>query len=76
MKAIASITGVAILSIALSGCWFYSRPDSSTGCQKTTYGVALSSTSSESCSPAPEAAATPAPEIPPSPPPLPRPGQL
>jgi hypothetical protein len=76
MKAIVSIIGVAILSIALSGCWVYSHPDSTTGCQQTTYGVALSSSTSESCPPAPEAAATPAPQIPPSPPPLPSPGQL
>jgi hypothetical protein len=72
MKAIVSITGVVILSMALTGCWFYSRPDSTTGCQKTTYGVALSSSSSESCPPAPGAAA-PDTNIPEGPPPLPPP---
>jgi len=73
MKAIFSIIVVWLFSTALAGCWFYSRPDSTTGCQKTTYGVALSSTSSENCTPAPEAGATPAVSIPPSPPPLPPP---
>jgi len=76
MKAIISIVGIAIFSTALVGCWFYTRPDTTTGCQKTTYGVALSSTTSENCSPAPEAGATPAPSIPHSPPPLPAPAQL
>jgi len=76
MKAIISMTIVALFSTALAGCWFYSRPDTATGCQQTTYGVALSSTTSENCSPTPEAAATPAPSIPPAPPPLPSPGQL
>jgi hypothetical protein len=76
MKAITSIIVVGLFSIALAGCWFYSRPDTATGCQKTTYGVALSSTSSENCTPAPEAGATPAPSVPPGPPPLPAPAQL
>ena len=40
MKAILSMTIVALFSMALAGCWFYSRPDSTAaGCQKTTYGV-------------------------------------
>ena len=51
MKAIFSMTIVALFSTALAGCWFYSRPDAA-GCQKTTYGVAIATTSSENCPPA------------------------
>jgi hypothetical protein len=50
MKAIISITIVALFSTALAGCWFYSRPDTATGCEKTTYGLAVATTSSENCS--------------------------
>lgn len=78
MKAIISMTIVALFSTALAGCWFYSRPDATAaGCQKTTYGVVTATSTTESCpSPAPDASATPAPNIPPGPPPIPRPGTL
>jgi len=67
MKAILSMTIVALLSTTLAGCWLYSRPDTATGCQKTTYGVAIASTSSENCPPANSSAPPPstAPPIPP-----------
>ena len=53
MKAIFSMTIVALFSTALAGCWFYSRPDpTAAGCQKTTYGVVTATTSSENCPPA------------------------
>ena len=52
MKATISMTIVALFSTGLAGCWFYSRPDTSTGCQKTTYGVAVATTSTEACPPA------------------------
>ena len=53
MKAIFSITIVALFSTALAGCWFYSRPDSTAaGCQKTTYGVVTATTTTENCPPA------------------------
>jgi hypothetical protein len=70
MKIILSMTIVALLSSALAGCWFYSRPDStSAGCQKTTYGVAIATTTSENCPPA-DAGASPPPSVaPPLPPP-------
>jgi hypothetical protein len=71
MKAIISMTIVAILSTALAGCWFYSRPDTSTGCQKTTYGLAVATTSSENCPPAD--AGNPPPQPSNAPPPLPPP---
>jgi len=37
---ILSIAVVALCSMLMAGCWFYSRPegDPSAGCQKTTYG--------------------------------------
>ena len=77
MKAIASMTIVALFSMALAGCWFYSRPDATAaGCQKTTYGVAVATTSTESCAPAPEATATPASRAPSLPPPLPSPALM
>jgi hypothetical protein len=70
MKAIFSMILVALFSTALAGCWFYSRPDStSPDCQKTTYGLALATTSSQDCPPAD--ASTPPP--PNAPPPLPPP---
>jgi hypothetical protein len=44
---------LALCSMLLAGCWFYSRPegDPNSGCEKTTYGVAIASTSSTSCPP-------------------------
>ena len=66
MKAIISITIVAVFSTALAGCWFYSRPDTSTGCQKTTYGVAVATTSTEKCPPSAEGTQPPPPLPPPS----------
>ncbi|WP_333645683.1 hypothetical protein [Candidatus Binatus sp.] len=68
MKPIFSMTIVALFSTALAGCWFYSRPDTATGCQKTTYGVAIASTSNENCPPS-DASAPPPPTVPPLPPP-------
>ncbi|MGD0671152.1 MAG: hypothetical protein ABSB13_03680 [Candidatus Binatus sp.] len=68
MKPIFSMTIVALCSTALAGCWFYSRPDTASGCQKTTYGVAIASTSSENCPPSEASAPTP-PTVPPLPPP-------
>ena len=70
MKAIFSMTIVALFSTALAGCWFYSRPDAA-GCQKTTYGVAIATTSSENCPPAD--AGKPPPPAPSIAPPLPPP---
>jgi hypothetical protein len=69
MKAIFSITIVALFSTALAGCWFYSRPDEATGCEKTTYGLAVATTSSENCSSADSGKPPPpsiAPPIPPA----------
>jgi hypothetical protein len=64
MKAIFSMTIVALFSIALAGCWFYSRPDATAaGCQKTTYGVLTATTSTENCPPPPANAAPQSPEI-------------
>jgi hypothetical protein len=71
MKQIISMTIVAILSASLAGCWFYSRPDTSTGCQKTTYGLAVATTSSENCPPADAGTQPPQPSN--APPPLPPP---
>jgi hypothetical protein len=70
MKTIFSITIVALFSVALAGCWFYTRPDSTAaGCQKTTYGVVTATTTTENCPPA-EAGSSPPPSIaPPIPPP-------
>jgi hypothetical protein len=78
MKSIVTITIVALFSTALAGCWFYTRPDPATSCQKTTYGVAVAATSSEDCEPAPQASTstTPATVIPPMAPPIPSPGTL
>jgi hypothetical protein len=67
MKAIFSMTIFALLSTALAGCWFYSRPDSTAaGCQKTTYGVVTATSTTENC---PPAAKTQAPSLPPPIPP-------
>jgi hypothetical protein len=68
MKAIFSMTIAALFSTALAGCWFYTRPDeTASGCQKTTYGLAIASTSTEKCAPADAAPQSPsiAPPIPP-----------
>ncbi|MGC2492636.1 hypothetical protein [Candidatus Binatus sp.] len=71
MKAIFSMTIVALFSTILAGCWFYTRPDETTaGCQKTTYGLAIATTSTENCAPAADAGAPP-PNVPPGPPPIP-----
>jgi hypothetical protein len=71
MKAILSMTIVALFSAALAGCWFYSRPDATAaGCQKTTYGVVTATTTTENCPPDANAGAPPPPSIsPPIPPP-------
>jgi hypothetical protein len=69
MKAIFSMTIVALLSTSVAGCWFYSRPDSTAaGCQKTTYGVVTATSTTENCPPAAEPA-TQAPSLPPPIPP-------
>ncbi|HXN12766.1 MAG TPA: hypothetical protein VN865_06675 [Candidatus Acidoferrales bacterium] len=71
MKAILAMTIVALFSTALAGCWFYSRPDTSTGCQKTTYGVVTATSSNENCPPpAPDA---PTAQVPLTAPPIPPP---
>ena len=69
MKAILSMTIVALFSTLLAGCWFYSRHDPVAGCQKTTYGIAIASTSTEDCGPPAEAAPQPPSMPPPIPPP-------
>src|SRR5208337_3839771 len=46
---ILSTTIVALLSTALAGCWIYSRPDLQTGCQKTSYGLAIVWVSTQDC---------------------------
>ncbi|MGB0062404.1 hypothetical protein [Candidatus Binatus sp.] len=76
MKAILSTIIVALFSMALAGCWFYSQPDSTAaGCQKTTYGVVTATSTSENCPP--DAGAPPAQtNVPPGPPPLPSPGTM
>jgi hypothetical protein len=70
MKAIFSMTIFALFSTLLAGCWFYTRPDETTaGCQKTTYGLAVATTSTENCPP-PAADTAPPPSLaPPLPPP-------
>jgi hypothetical protein len=70
MKAIFSMTIVALFSTLLAGCWFYSRHDPEAGCQKTTYGVLIASTSTEDCGTPPADAA---PQSPPVAPPIPPP---
>jgi hypothetical protein len=70
MKAIFSMTIIALFSMLLAGCWFYSRNDPVAGCQKTTYGIAIASTSTENCPPPPADAAPQSPSVaPPIPPP-------
>jgi hypothetical protein len=74
MKTIISMAMVALFSTALTGCWFYTRPDTAaSGCQKTTYGIAIAATTSENCpqpaSPNGGITAAPPAESPPSPPP-------
>jgi hypothetical protein len=74
MKAIFSMTIVALFSTLLAGCWFYSRPDATAaGCEKTTYGVVTATTSTENCPPPPADAAPPSPSIAP---PIPSPATL
>jgi len=69
MKAIFSMTIIALFSTILAGCWFYTRPDeSAAGCQKTTYGLAIASTSTEKCAPAADTSVPPS-----TPPPIPPP---
>lgn len=67
MKAILSMTIVAILSVAIAGCWFYSRPDPA-GCQKTSYGLGILWYSTKDCGVAADAGATPSPIATPAPP--------
>jgi hypothetical protein len=63
MKAIFSMTIVALFSTLLAGCWFYSRPDATAaGCQKTTYGVVTATITSENCPPA-DAGSSPPPSV-------------
>ncbi len=70
MKAIFSMTIVALFSTLLAGCWFYSRHDPEAGCQKTTYGILIASTSTEDCGGSPPANAAPqSPPIAPASPP-------
>ncbi len=53
MKPFGAFSILAFCSLLLAGCWFYSRPvgDPYAGCQKTTYGVAVASTSNTTCPP-------------------------
>ena len=38
------------LASTISACWFYSHPeDQTTGCRKTSYGVLVASSQTESC---------------------------
>jgi hypothetical protein len=71
MKAIFSMTIVALFSTMLAGCWFYSRPDDTNpDCQKRTYGLAVATTTTENCEPPDANAAPPPPSVaPPLPPP-------
>ena len=69
MKTFLSMTIVALFSTALAGCWFYSR-DTAVGCQKTSYGILVASTTSENCTPAADAGT---PQTPPSVPAVPAP---
>lgn len=53
-------------ALALSSCWYYSRPTngvSGENCQKTSYGLAMIDTSNENCAPStpPPGAAVPPP---------------
>jgi hypothetical protein len=66
MRTIFSVIFVALFSTAVTGCWFYTRPDSTAaGCQKTTYGVVTATTTSENCPPA-DAGSSPPPIAPPA----------
>jgi hypothetical protein len=49
MKSILSTTIIALFSTALGGCWTYSRSDLETGCQKTSYGLAIVWVSTQDC---------------------------
>jgi hypothetical protein len=70
MKAIPSMMFLALFSTALAGCWFYSRPDPVTpDCRRTTYGVAIASTSTENCPPSDTSQSPPPAIAPPIPPP-------
>jgi len=70
MKAIISTTIVALFSMALAGCWFYTRPDATAaGCQKTTYGIVTATTTSENCPPPAEAGTSQGSSLPPPIPP-------
>jgi len=57
-KATLSMMVIALLSIALAGCWTYSRPDLQTGCQKTSYGVGIVWASTQDCGLVADASAT------------------
>ena len=70
MKTIVTVTIAAMLSTALTGCWFYSRPDATAaGCQKTTYGIATATTTNENCPPSTESGASQGSSLPPPIPP-------
>ncbi|MGC1400397.1 hypothetical protein [Candidatus Binatus sp.] len=76
MRKIISMAIITLFSMALAGCWFYSRPDATAaGCQKTTYGVVTATSTTENCPPA-AAAGGPSTSIPPTPPPIPSPGMM
>lgn len=58
----------AIAAIALSACWYYSRPTEGVAgqnCQKASYGLAMIDTSNENCQPTqvPPGAAVPPPAL-------------
>ena len=70
MRAILSMTIVALFSAALAGCWFYSRPDANAaGCQKTTYGIVTATTTNENCPPSTESGTSQGSSLPPPIPP-------
>jgi hypothetical protein len=76
MRKIISMAIITLFSMALAGCWFYSRPDATAaGCQKTTYGVVTATSTTENC-PHAAAAGGPSTSIPPTPPPIPSPGMM
>jgi hypothetical protein len=78
MRKTISMAIIALFSTALTGCWFYTRPDTSSGCQKTTYGVVMATSTTENCPPAAAESGAPPPpsNIPPTPPPIPSPGMM
>jgi hypothetical protein len=79
MRKIISMAIITLFSMALAGCWFYSRPDATAaGCQKTTYGVVTATSTTENCPPAAAESGAPPPpsNIPPTPPPIPSPGMM